>query len=1219
MWVWNRSCNSKARLDGKTAVVTGCNTGIGKETVLDFVKRGARVVMACRDMKKAEAAADEIRKATQGLEGAGEVVLVDLDLASLESVRNCAENLLRTEPQINILVNNAGVMACPKGITKDGHEMQFGINHLGHFLFTLLLLPRILNIGGIDFEDLNWERKYSPTFAYARSKLANVLFAKELAEKLKGTGVTTYSLHPGVVSTELMRHFDSSYFKGSTWFINKIGGYFIKTPKQGAQTSIYCAVHENAASESGFYYSNCTRFWMWGNARNSEMAKKLWDVSIELVGLKNYDPFNTPGQRGQPTSCGFGAGAAAAKHVWTGRLRWSRGATLASAKRRFSTSSKEVPVFCNTLVSFCLLSLNEHCGYLGGRVVMACRDLKKADEAAEDIRKSTQGLEGVREVVVTKLDLSSLTSVRECAQELLKTEPRINILVNNAGVMACPKALTEDGHEMQFGVNHLGHFLLTSLLLPRIRNSTPARIVNVSSHAHWIGSIDFEDLNWEKNYSPSYAYARSKLANILFTKELAEKLKDTGVTTYAVHPGLVSTEIGRHLDSTLVQGSSWFLRNITKYFIKSPEQGAQTTIYCAVDENVITVEDIGYGEKHVTRKWPRNCGKINRADTMGLFGGKCTSKARLDGKTAVVTGCNTGIGKETVLDFVKRGARVIMACRDLTKAEEAAEDIRKSTQGLEGVGEVVVTKLDLSSLSSVRECATHLLKREPQINLLINNAGVMACPKALTEDGHEMQLAVNHLVGSFDFEDMKMERKYTPISAYGRSKLANILFTKVLAEKLKDTGVTTYVLHPGVVSTELGRHMETSWLYRIGYTKMFTKTPVQGAQTTIYCAVDENAGKDSGFYYSDCSKTRLWGRARNPELAQKLWEVSAQLVSLENLDPFTAPDEKTNRAATMKLFKGKCTSKARLDGKTAVVTGCNTGIGKETVRDFVKRGARVIMACRDLTKADEAAEDIRKSTQGLEGVGEVVVTKLDLSSSTSVRECATHLLKTEPQINLLILNAVGSINFEDMTMERKYTPVSAYSRSKLANILFTKVLAEKLKGSAFYFFTDSGVTTYVLHPGAIKTELGRHIDTTWMYRIGMKVVITKTPEEGAQTTIYCAVDEDVGKDTGFGSINFEDMTMERKYTPVSAYSRSKLANILFTKVLAEKLKDSGVTTYVLHPGAIKTELGRHIDTTWMYRIGMKVVITKTPEEGAQTTIYCAIDEDVGKDTGCYYR
>ncbi|XP_020557541.1 retinol dehydrogenase 13-like isoform X4 [Oryzias latipes] len=212
------------------------------------------------------------------------------------------------------------------------------------------------------------------------------------------------------------------------------------------------------------------------------------------------------------------------------------------------------------------------------RVVMACRDLSRAVQAAEEIRKST----GNGNVVVRHLDLASLYSVRTFAKEFLDTEDRLDILINNAGVMMCPKRLTEDGFETQLAVNHLGHFLLTNLLLPKLRSSSPSRVVNVSSIAHRGGRIDFDDLFFSRRpYGALESYRQSKLANILFTRDLARRLKGSGVSAFCLHPGVIRTELGRHVES-------WFpllgalLRLPALLLMKTPWQGCQTTLFCAV-------------------------------------------------------------------------------------------------------------------------------------------------------------------------------------------------------------------------------------------------------------------------------------------------------------------------------------------------------------------------------------------------------------------------------------------------------------------------------------------------------------------------------------------------------------------------------------------------------------------------------------------------------------
>lgn len=160
----------------------------------------------------------------------------------------------------------------------------------------------------------------------------------------------------------------------------------------------------------------------------------------------------------------------------------------------------------------------------------------------------------------------------------------MDVLINNAGVFQCPYMKTEDGFEMQFGVNHLGHFLLTSLLLGLLKSSAPSRIVVVSSKLYKYGDINFEDLNSEQSYSKSFCYSRSKLANILFTRELARRLEGTNVTVNVLHPGIVRTNLGRHIHIPLLVKPLFNL--VSWAFFKTPAEGAQTSIYLASSAEV---------------------------------------------------------------------------------------------------------------------------------------------------------------------------------------------------------------------------------------------------------------------------------------------------------------------------------------------------------------------------------------------------------------------------------------------------------------------------------------------------------------------------------------------------------------------------------------------------------------------------------------------------------
>lgn len=291
-------CKSKATIHGKTVVITGANTGIGKETARELAKRGGRIIMGCRDMEKCEAAAKEIRGKTLN----AHVYACKLDLASLKSIHKFAERIKNEESRVDILINNAGVMRCPAWKTEDGFDMQFGVNYLGHFLLTNLLLDklkesapsRVINVtslahivGKIDFEDLNWEKKkFDTKQAYCQSKLANVLFTRELAKRLQGTGVTVNAVHPGVVATELGRHTGLHQSQFSSSVLSPLFSLLVKSPELGAQPSVFLAVAEEMEGVTGQYYDVMTEKEPAPQALNDEVALMLWEVSKKLVGLK---------------------------------------------------------------------------------------------------------------------------------------------------------------------------------------------------------------------------------------------------------------------------------------------------------------------------------------------------------------------------------------------------------------------------------------------------------------------------------------------------------------------------------------------------------------------------------------------------------------------------------------------------------------------------------------------------------------------------------------------------------------------------------------------------------------------------------------------------------------------------------------------------------------------------------------------------------------------
>ncbi|XP_041951039.1 retinol dehydrogenase 14b [Alosa sapidissima] len=290
-------CFPTGMMRGKTIIVTGANCGIGKATATELLKLQARVIMACRDLGKAEEAAVEIKK-TAGPDQ-GEVVIKHLDLASLKSVHSFCEEIIKEEPKIDVLINNAGLYQCPYSRTEEGFEMQLGVNHLGHFLLTHLLLDllktsapsrivvvssKLYKYGHINFDDLNSTADYNKGFCYSQSKLANLLFTRELARRLDGTDVTVNALTPGIVRTNLGRHVRIPFlarplFKLVSWM-------FFKSPLEGAQTPLYLACSPEVDGVTGKCFANCEEEVLQPKATDDQAAQRLWTLSEEMVGLR---------------------------------------------------------------------------------------------------------------------------------------------------------------------------------------------------------------------------------------------------------------------------------------------------------------------------------------------------------------------------------------------------------------------------------------------------------------------------------------------------------------------------------------------------------------------------------------------------------------------------------------------------------------------------------------------------------------------------------------------------------------------------------------------------------------------------------------------------------------------------------------------------------------------------------------------------------------------
>lgn len=289
-----------------TAIVTGASSGIGSETARVLALRGVHVVMGVRNTSSGIVAKEMIIDEIP----AAKVDVMMLDLSSIASVRKFAAEFKSRGLPLNILINNAGIMATPFTLSKDNIELQFATNHLGHFLLTNLLLEtmkktaheskkegRILNVSsrrhkfsypeGIRFEKINDQTGYSSLAAYGQSKLANVLHSNELARHLKEEklNITVNALHPGAIATNLFRHI--GLLNG---IMNIVGKYVTKNVQQGAATTCYLALHPQVKGNSGKYFADCNLAEASSQANDTELANKLWDLSLNLICKSSSSP-----------------------------------------------------------------------------------------------------------------------------------------------------------------------------------------------------------------------------------------------------------------------------------------------------------------------------------------------------------------------------------------------------------------------------------------------------------------------------------------------------------------------------------------------------------------------------------------------------------------------------------------------------------------------------------------------------------------------------------------------------------------------------------------------------------------------------------------------------------------------------------------------------------------------------------------------------------------
>ncbi|KAL6182208.1 hypothetical protein ACLB2K_043631 [Fragaria x ananassa] len=499
----------------------------------------------------------------------------------------------------------------------------------------------------------------------------------------------------------------------------------------------------------------------------------------------------------------------------------------------------------------------------GVHVVMAVRNMDAGANVKEAILKKVSNAK----IDVMELDLSSMASVRKFAAEYNSKCLPLNILINNAGVMVGKFKLSQDNIELDFATNHLGHFLLTNLLLENMkqtsRNSNiEGRIVNVSSLGHrytYREGIRFDLINDKSRFNNYVAYAESKLANILHANELTRRLKEERVeiTANSLHPGTIHTNIVRN-DIRL----KCLLKLVRLIFLsKTIQQGAATTCFLALNPQVKGVSGEYYVDCNIAK--PRS--KANDPDLAkrlwdfslsltdlkkGPSGFSASSTAEevtqgIDGTglTAIVTGATSGLGLETSRVLALRGVHVVMAVRNTSAGKNVKEAILKEIPS----ARVDVMELDLSLLASVRKFG---------------------------EDYNSLGLPLTILI-------------YYKYLAYGQSKLANVLHANELSRRLKEEGtqITANSLHPGSIQTNIVR-IDDGILYYIAkvlsvFIMPFMKTIQQGAATTCFVALHPQVKGVSGEYFADCNIAKPSDQAKDADLATKLWDFSLSLTDLK--------------------------------------------------------------------------------------------------------------------------------------------------------------------------------------------------------------------------------------------------------------------------------------------------------------------------------------------------
>ncbi|KAL6320815.1 hypothetical protein AAG906_008815 [Vitis piasezkii] len=494
---------------------------------------GVRVIMGVRNM----AAGKEVKGAIVKEIPTAKVDVMELNLSSMASVRKFGSEYNSSSIPLNLLMFNE--MSSSNEVRKIGILSQ--TRDKSHILTCSY-------------------NRYSSLYSYGQSKLSNILHANELARRFKEDGVnmTANSLYPGMIVTNLFRHSNIV-----TWSCNHMLCGIASTG-EGDTTSSLCLMNyeikqTNTSSEKNFSHGRGEKRRMWLFSRK---------------GASGFSGSSTAEEVTQGID-GTGLTAIVTGHISSGVLLVIIGCVLLFVVCIYLRASSGIGTETTRVLAL-----------RGVHVVMGVRNMAAGQEVKEAIVKEIP----TAKVDVMELDLSSMASVRKFASEFNSSGLPLNILINNAGT-AGPYMLSKDNIEMLFATNHLGHFLLTSLLLDTMKKTTQesgkeGRIVNVSSEGHrftYRGGIRFDNINDKSGYSSPFAYGQSKLANVLHANELARRFKEDGVdiTANSLHPGAIVTNIFRH--SSILSG---LVNMVGKYVLKNVQQGAATTCYVALHPQV---------------------------------------------------------------------------------------------------------------------------------------------------------------------------------------------------------------------------------------------------------------------------------------------------------------------------------------------------------------------------------------------------------------------------------------------------------------------------------------------------------------------------------------------------------------------------------------------------------------------------------------------------------